>query len=431
MKKVDIVVTKQNDVDVIRYELGAADVYDDKAADKAAGLPNVIPFQYSDEDGKRTITSYVKEKMTLEAMYKRTMNKKQVLSILSGLVSIFEIGTQGIPVSYIIKEPSYIYVNEETLAVKCVLVAVKQDVMPLAEIPAFFRNVISRIMYDDNDRDNYVAQLLTVINSNDFTVSRLKSIVDEQLETMGLFISKENGLTDMPDRKPQAEQAPAQVKVNKLGVMNNIQNANRQAQMQNMPPMGQPQPQPMPKPGMPPMGQPQPQPMPKPGMPPMGQPMPQQPQSMPKPGMPPMGQLMPQQPQPQAGQAMPQPSVSLQPQPMETTHGNLVGQMGSKPIPHIVRKKTGEVINITKPEFSIGKSKTKADYAIEDNSAISRVHCIIVQKDGVNYIKDNNSTNHTYLNGVELAPGKEQLLKNKTLIQMGDEEFTFFLRKSE
>ena len=284
MKKVDIVVTKQNDVDVIRYELGAADVYDDKAADKAAGLPNVIPFQYSDEDGKRTITSYVKEKMTLEAMYKRTMNKKQVLSILSGLVSIFEIGTQGIPVSYIIKEPSYIYVNEETLAVKCVLVAVKQDVMPLAEIPAFFRNVISRIMYDDNDRDNYVAQLLTVINSNDFTVSRLKSIVDEQLETMGLFISKENGLTDMPDRKPQAEQAPAQVKVNKLGVMNNIQNANRQAQMQNMPPMGQPQPQPMPKPGMPPMGQ-----------------------------------LMPQQPQPQAGQAMPQPSVSLQPQPMEPT----------------------------------------------------------------------------------------------------------------
>ena len=383
MKKVDIVVTKQNDVDVIRYELGAADVYDDKAADKATGLPNVIPFQYSDEDGKRTITSYVKEKMTLEAMYKRTMNKKQVLSILNGLVSIFEIGTQGIPVSYIIKEPSYIYVNEETLAVKCVLVAVKQDVMPLAEIPAFFRDVVSRIMYDDSDSDNYVAQLLTAINSNDFTVSRLKSIVDEQLEAMGLFVSKENGLTDMPDEGTQATQAPAQVKVNKLAVMNNIQNANRQVQMQNMPPMGQPQP--MPKPGMPPMGQP---------TPPTGQP-----QSM--------------------------------PQPMETTHGNLVGQMGSKPIPHIVRKKTGEVINITKPEFLIGKSKTKADYAIEDNSAISRVHCIIVQKDGVNYIKDNNSTNHTYLNGVELAPGKEHLLKNKTLIQMGDEEFTFFLRKSE
>ncbi len=444
MKKVDIVVTKQNDVDVIRYELGAADVYDDKAADKATGLPNVIPFQYSDEDGKRTITSYVKEKMTLEAMYKRTMNKKQVLSVLSGLVSIFEIGTQGIPVSYIIKEPSYIYVNEENLAVKCVLVAVKQDVMPLAEIPAFFRNVVSRIMYDDSDRDNYVAQLLTAINSNDFTVSRLKSIVDEQLEAMGLFISKENGLTDMPDRQSQEAQAPAQVKVNKLGVMNNIQNANRQAQIQSMPPMGQPMPQQPLQAGQPPMmGQPMPQPKPA-GQPPMmGQPMPQpkpagqppmmgQPMPQPKPaGQPPMmGQPM-QQPQLAGQPPMGQPMPQQPPKPMEATHGNLVGQMGSKPIPHIVRKKTGEVINITKPEFSIGKSKTKADYAIEDNTAISRVHCIIVQKDGVNYIKDNNSTNHTYLNGVELAPGKEQLLKNKTLIQMGDEEFTFFLRKSE
>ncbi len=296
MKKVDIVVTKQNDVDVIRYELGAADVYDDKAADKAAGMPNVIPFQYSDEDGKRTITSYVKEKMTLEAMYKRTMNKKQVLSVLSGLVSIFEIGTQGIPVSYIIKEPSYIYVNEENLAVKCVLVAVKQDVMPLAEIPAFFRNVVSRIMYDDSDRDNYVAQLLTAINSNDFTVSKLKSIVDEQLEAMGLFISKENGLTDMPDRQPQAAQAPAQVKVNKLGVMNNIQNANRQ--MQSMPTMGQP----MPQPGMSPMGQPMPQQPLQAGQPPMGPPMgPPMPQQPLQAGQPPMGQPMPQQP-PQAGQ---------------------------------------------------------------------------------------------------------------------------------
>ncbi|MBD5097597.1 MAG: hypothetical protein HDT40_11535, partial [Lachnospiraceae bacterium] len=348
MKKVDIVVTKQNDVDVIRYELGAADVYDDKAADKATGLPNVIPFQYSDEDGKRTITSYVKEKMTLEAMYKRTMNKKQVLSILNGLVSIFEIGTQGIPVSYIIKEPSYIYVNEETLAVKCVLVAVKQDVMPLAEIPAFFRDVVSRIMYDDSDSDNYVAQLLTAINSNDFTVSRLKSIVDEQLEAMGLFVSKENGLTDMPDEESQATQAPAQVKVNKLAVMNNIQNANRQVQMQNMPPMGQPQP--MPKPGMPPMGQPmpqagQPQPMPKPGMPPMGQPMPQagqppigqppvgQPQPMPKPGMPPMGQPMPQAGQPPIGQPpvgppqpMPKPGMPPMGQPMPQAGQPPMGQ---------------------------------------------------------------------------------------------------------
>ncbi|MBQ8914190.1 MAG: FHA domain-containing protein, partial [Lachnospiraceae bacterium] len=109
--------------------------------------------------------------------------------------------------------------------------------------------------------------------------------------------------------------------------------------------------------------------------------------------------------------------------------GNLVGQLNSKPVPHLVRVKTGEIINITKPEFSIGKSESKADYTITDNSAVSRVHCIIIQKNGVNYIKDNNSTNHTYINGVEIEPDKEVLLKNKTTVRMGDEEFTFLLRK--
>jgi pSer/pThr/pTyr-binding forkhead associated (FHA) protein len=110
-----------------------------------------------------------------------------------------------------------------------------------------------------------------------------------------------------------------------------------------------------------------------------------------------------------------------------------MGQLGnvSKPVPHIIRKKTGEHIYINKPEFSIGKSKTKADYPLEDNPAISRVHCIIVQKNGVNYIRDNHSTNHTFLNGVELEPDDEVLLKHKSVIQMGDEEFTFLLRKGD
>ncbi|MBR3598948.1 MAG: FHA domain-containing protein, partial [Lachnospiraceae bacterium] len=132
-----------------------------------------------------------------------------------------------------------------------------------------------------------------------------------------------------------------------------------------------------------------------------------------------------------AAPTVPSPAPVQEAKPGEFTMGALAGQLGSKPVPHIIRKNTGEAINITKPEFSIGKSKTKADYAIENNSAISRVHCIIVQRDGVNYIKDNNSTNHTYVNGVELEPGKEVLLKNKTVIQLGDEEFTFLLRKGE
>ena len=177
--------------------------------------------------------------------------------------------------------------------------------------------------------------------------------------------------------------------------------------------------------------------MPKPQAPQMltpEMPKPQAPQ-MPKPEMPkPQAPQMPtpEMPKPQAPQ-MPNPMMGQMPKPQmqPVANGSLVGQLGARPIPHLVRKSTGEIINITKSEFVIGKSKTKADYAIENNSAVSREHCTIVQHDGVNYIKDNNSTNHTYVNGVELQPGKEVLLKHKTDIRMGDEEFTFLLRKGE
>ncbi|MCM1271986.1 MAG: hypothetical protein NC220_00135, partial [Clostridium sp.] len=305
MKKTDIVVTKQNDVDVIKYDLKASDVYDDKAADKAASLQNIIPFQYSDEDGKRTITSYVREQTTLEMLFKKTLNKKQVLSIIKGLVSVYEMGAQGIPVSYIVKEPSYVYINESTYEVKCILIAIKQDVLPLAEIPVFFREVISKMIFDENDKDNYVAKMLSIINAADFSIGNLKGYVEKEIEVTG---------------KPAVQN---QVKVNKLGVMNNIQNANRQAQMQGQPPqgMGAPMQPNMPKPqGMPPvqppqgMGAPVTPNMPKPqGMPPVQPPQgmgaPMQP-NMPKPqGMPPVqppqGMGAPMQPNMPKPQGMP------------------------------------------------------------------------------------------------------------------------------
>ena len=492
MKKTDFIITKQNNVETIKYELKISDVYDDNAADKASALSSIISFDYSDVDGKRVVTAYAHEDTNLETMLKKVLYKKDVLCLLSGLASLFEMGAHGIPVSYFVKDFNLIYVNTETYAVKCVVVPVKQDVMPLAEIPAFFREVISKMRFSEFDTDNYVAKLITDINADDFSVSKLKSSVDAQLESMGLFISKANGIVNMTEGK--AQQPAKDIKVNKLGVMNNM----RQSQMapqQMQPMMGQPQmapqqmqpmtgqPQMAPKPVPPMMGQPQMAPKPVPPM--MGQPQPVAPKPIapeaPKPVMPEAPKpvapeapkpVAPEAPKPVAPEApkpvppmMPNPSVpspTMQTAPKtaftgqimansakpveEGTDPNLTvlvnngpvslqpgitGQIGTKPIPHFVRKNTGEIINITKPEFAIGKSKTKADYAIENNTAISRVHCIVVQRDGVNYIKDNNSTNHTFMNGIQLEPGKEVLLKNKAIIRMGDEEFTFLLRKGE
>ena len=552
MKGLELNVTKQNGMTLVEYQLGVADVYDDRVSDKVAQLGNIIPFQYKDEDGKRSIVSYVHHDTSLEVMLRQTLKKADVLAILKGLLCAFEIGAAGVQICYLVRDLNYIYVDPESKAVKCIMVPVKQDPLGQSDIPDFFRNIVSHMRFDEADKDDYVARILTLINTDHYSNMKLKGLVDAEMEKLGLFYTRDEGLKKEADTTPAPEVQNQNVKVNRVGVMNNMRPQGMPAMGQPMgqpvppmggqpmmgqpvppmggqpmmgqpvPPMGrQPMGQPVPPMGGQPMGQPVPpmggqpmgQPVPPMGGQPMGQPVPPmgqmpkpempkpqapapeapkpempkpempkpqapvpeapkpempkpempKPQApapevpkpempkpeMPKPQMPPMGQRPAMGGQPMMGQPVPpmggqrppmgqpmmgQPMVGQMPRPQapQMQNGNLMGQLGgARPIPHFVRKSTGEIINITKPEFIIGKSKTKADYAIDNNSAISREHCIVIQRDGVNYIKDNNSTNHTYVNGVELQPGKEVLLKHKTEVRLGDEEFTFLLRKGE
>ena len=543
MKGLELNVTKQNGMTLVEYQLGVADVYDDRVSDKVAQLGNIIPFQYKDEDGKRSIVSYVHHDTSLEVMLRQTLKKADVLAILKGLLCAFEIGAAGVQICYLVRDLNYIYVDPESKAVKCIMVPVKQDPLGQSDIPDFFRNIVSHMRFDEADKDDYVARILTLINTDHYSNMKLKGLVDAEMEKLGLFYTRDEGLKKEADTTAAPEVQNQNVKVNRVGVMNNMRPQGMPAMGQPVPPMGrQPMGQPVPPMGRQPMmgqpvppmnGQPMGQPVPPMGGQPMGQPIPPmgqmpkpempkpqapapeapkpempkpempkpqapvpeapkpempkpempkpqapapeapkpqmpkpempKPQApapeapkpeipkpeMPKPQMPPMGQRPAMGGQPMMGQPVPpmggqrppmgqpmmgQPMVGQMPRPQapQMQNGNLMGQLGgARPIPHFVRKSTGEIINITKPEFIIGKSKTKADYAIENNSAISREHCIVIQRDGVNYIKDNNSTNHTYVNGVELQPGKEVLLKHKTEVRLGDEEFTFLLRKGE
>lgn len=125
-------------------------------------------------------------------------------------------------------------------------------------------------------------------------------------------------------------------------------------------------------------------------------------------------------PQPVAPQpTMPQPQ--LMPQDASLHGGQLI------PHPHLIRMKTGENLVLPEGEFVIGKSATNVNYTIADNPAVSRVHCTIIKKNGVYYVRDENSTNATYVNGERVLPGTEHLLLNNCKLLLGDEEFIYSL----
>ena len=153
-------------------------------------------------------------------------------------------------------------------------------------------------------------------------------------------------------------------------------------------------------------------------------PMPPMPQAHQMPEMPqnPQGQPVPPMPQMQPVPPMPQMQPVPQAQPV---HGN---PFDGAPAPYFLRVKTGERISLDKAEFKIGHKARLVDYAITDNSAISRVHCVITKRNGVCFISDNKSTNGTFVNGEELKAGEEKFLTNNAIVILGDEELVYHIR---
>ena len=106
-----------------------------------------------------------------------------------------------------------------------------------------------------------------------------------------------------------------------------------------------------------------------------------------------------------------------------------VGMPSSEgPAPYFVRTRTGERIDLDKAEFKIGHKVSDVDYVVSDNSAISRVHCVITKRNGVCFIRDNHSTNGTYINGDRLNDGEERFLTNNAFVILGNEEFVYHIK---
>ena len=90
-----------------------------------------------------------------------------------------------------------------------------------------------------------------------------------------------------------------------------------------------------------------------------------------------------------------------------------------------MRVKTNEIIPISKGVFVIGRSASSADYVIEDNQSISRVHAIFNVSGGMCTISDNRSLNKTYLNDQELIPDEKYPLQHDDRIKLYNEIFVY------
>lgn len=111
---------------------------------------------------------------------------------------------------------------------------------------------------------------------------------------------------------------------------------------------------------------------------------------------------------------------------MKTEEADEAVESSESPLPEgwLLRCSDHEMYALNQPAIRIGKS-SEAEICIGDNPAVSRIHAVVTcQKDGF-AIRDNASTNHTFVNGILLKADQEKVLTPGDRILLGNEEFVF------
>ena len=435
MKKNKVLLTKTGDTYNCRYVLDQTDIIDEKVDKGVSGkFPQIIPCRLEEKDNQREFIYEIGNKVQLTEFLKKEINKKQMLTLLYNLLSGLEaFGMNMISLSYVAKDIQYVFVAPESLNVYFIVAGVDKEITDLNEVRNFVKDVICNAHYFEMDRDNYVARLITFTNKlGTFSVGDMKEFVNQLLIDMGIHIEEEKKKTEKKEEKT------ANDKVSRIGVMqNNAKMVQPGASARgSVPPMPNRQVPPMPN-GQPMPGRPMPMQMGpdgKPIVPPIpNRPSPSMPEKKPEAApVPPMPEKKPEAaPVPPMQEKKPE-AAPVPPMPEKKLEAASVPPVEEKkpqvPVPYLLRIATNEKIYINKPEFSIGRSATKADYTVTDNSDVSRIHCIIERKNGVSYIRDNASTNGTFVNGQNIAGQENVFLTNNAKVSLGDEGFIYFVR---
>ncbi|MCI8744754.1 MAG: FHA domain-containing protein [Lachnospiraceae bacterium] len=106
----------------------------------------------------------------------------------------------------------------------------------------------------------------------------------------------------------------------------------------------------------------------------------------------------------------------------------LMGTEGTQNMqPYLLRLKNNERIPLDREVLRIGRDKENVDYSIPENKFVGHNHCHILARNGEYFLVDDNSKNHTYVNGTMIQSNVEIKLSHGVIVSVANEEFEFRL----
>ncbi len=445
--------------ETIEYQLQAGEMMDGQVlkACKDRRLTGILPMGAAYEEGHNYIYAYPEKRKMLAECLQDVVTRKLILCTFESIVNtLINLEEKGINLAYVPLDTQYIYVEEDMEKARLICMPGKNAVMEEGEVQDFFRTILANAIYLNSEDGDYVAKILSALNKEfdlksflrqihglmlDAGIEIKEEVLPETEEPVSSEAPMEESIQEgvlpaepMPVEMPLVEPVPVEPMPVEMPLVEPVIAEPVQVEMPVVEPViAEPVQPEIPAAGatavkaqgntsLLPEDDIEFEPMPEEMNAKIqrmndssltGQNPPVSPTSSAYPSTPPMSQhqgTVPTSPMPQI---MPQ-DASLQ-----------SGQR--KPNPHLIRLKTGENIPLPEGRFLIGKSQEGGNYIIADNAAISRIHCSIIKKNGAYYVRDERSTNGTFVNGEQVLPDTERLLLNDCKLTLGDEEFLYSL----
>lgn len=446
-------------------------------------IKGMIPIDYSQIDSERWIKYDITSMQPLQSYLSGILTRKKALGIFSQIVNTFLLAEDYmIDASFILLDINNIYINAgtEELGIICLPISGFVSNVTLQDLAA---NITRRGQFNSRENCDYVTKILNFVNGSQFSIAGFKDLLDELTRDSVQRIQRENMDHDMSGEVESAlEEAHGQMAVavesvagmigqntgnqsqqgiwvgdgkggsssaggtappvskekqkkEKKGLFGKKKKKAKKEQKVKLQPSGGVDSNGMMIPGAP-DSQEKKRPL-EPSKttekPSAGAVSPPQGSPVMKPAVPPdlsgiASQINMGQPRITNSVDKPEWSISQDlGSGVGVSDNTIMLKLEEEPTAVLCRVRTGEEKVVDKGELVMGKASSGVDYCIRDNTTISRVHAKILRHGTQYFIQDNDSMNHTYVDGRQVMKGEELPIQNGSRIRLSDEEFIFKL----
>ena len=445
-------------------------------------IPGLLPVSCLYEDGKQTVRFQLSSLTALPGYWAGQIGRRKLLAFLSSFCrAVLECQEYLLDPSNLLLDWDYIFVEPLSGTVRLAYLPVEGDGGDRSDARAFLEGLIRRTSFDPAEDGSHIAVILNTLRSENFSVdqldARLKSLAQPQEKAVSQQRAETGGsaqpsppparpwtppaepavppvqpqpIPQVPPAQPQPIQQPAQKESKKGGF--SLLGGNKAPKLAKpskkkdaaqefdfaVPGMTVPAERPA-------APTPAPQPAPAPQkvkhgilggfgkkkelIAPAGPQTEQSPPVSPiPPAAPPVPPAAPPAPQPHpapsggGGYTVPLGGGSAPKNTVPFGQGQDTAQGVSQLI--LSRRRNGQRLPINKPVFHVGREQSIVDFLIGGgNQWIGKDHAYFVRKEDGYYLVDNNSMNHTWLNGELLVSNQPYAVKAGDVIKMADEEF--------